>query len=125
MGGGKASSTKQKRGIGSFCWTIRRKEIYLLDSVEDKKEDTSDQNLKKKPENKTIFFTSPLLEEGDKDKKGGGEGEKGEQLGRTQGQGIQGGRTQEQTEAKMGNIFSAPNRVRKKVITICTWLHEC
>ena len=30
----------------------------MLDSLEGKDEDTSDQNLKKKPENKTTFLTS-------------------------------------------------------------------
>ena len=88
----------------------------MLDSLEEKNEDTSDQKLKKKAENKTIHLTSPLLEEGDKDKAGGGEGEKREELRRIQGPGIQGGKTQEQTKANMGNICSAlkpPKKVRK------------
>ena len=61
-----------------------------------------------------------MLEEGDKDKKGGGAAEPNfRENPRTRNP------RRKRTEAKMGNIFSAPNRVRKKVFTICTWLNEC
>ena len=104
----------------------------MFDSLEEKNEDRSDQSLKKKPEDKTKYFTPPLLEEGNKDKKGGGEGEKVEVLRRIQvpaiqgqeiqvpafpGQEVQGGRTEERIEANMGNICSAlkpPKKVRKR-----------
>ena len=91
----------------------------MLDSLEEKARDASDQNLQKKPEYKTTYLTSPLLEEGDKDKEGGGEGEKKEQLKKIQEEGEQEGegRTEEQIEAKMGNICSAlkpPKKVRKR-----------
>ena len=56
-----------------------------------------------------------MLEEGDKDKKGGGAAEPNfRENPRTRNP------RRKRTEAKMGNIFSAPNRVRKKFFTICT-----
>ena len=109
------SSPKQKRGnqsssyIGQFG--KRNCELISWSSLEEK-----DQKLHKKPENKT---SSPLLQEGGKDKLGGGEGEK-QELCRIQKEGGGGGTTQlesqEQIEAKMGNICSAlkpPKKVRK------------
>ena len=98
----------------------------MLDSLEEKARDASDQKLQKKPGYKTTHLTSPLLEEGDKDKEGGGEGEKEEQLKKIQEEGEQEeeeegeqegeGTTEERIEATMGNICSAlkpPKKVRK------------
>ena len=107
----------------------------MLDSLEEKARDASDQNLQKKPENKTTHLTSPLLEEGDKDKEGGGEGEKEEQLKKIQEEGEQEeeeeeegeeegeGTSEERIEATMGNICSAlkpPKKVRKRRKKIIT-----
>ena len=111
----------------------------MLDSLEEKNEDTPDQKLKKKLEDKRTHLTSPVLGKGDKEKEGGGGGGGGEEeLSRIQvreykntntrkiqkqGVQVQVQRVQVQaqgdqgTETKMGNICSAlkpPKKVREQ-----------